>query len=121
MPRAHKPSRRGVAVGPRHNRPPAKPPSASTKQPGTRLAAASLPVAPAATNRLNLPSPILAFLALSLAILLATAALVVVPARALPSRLSAAVDGRRELLLLGALCLLGFGFAVALLIGLASA
>jgi hypothetical protein len=94
----------------------------SPEQPDPRIVAAGLPAAPTtATNQLRLPSAVLAFLALSLAILLATAALVAVPARVLPTRLSSAVDGRRELLLLGALCLLGLGFAVVLLVGLASA
>jgi hypothetical protein len=115
----HKPDRVGVA--PRLTRPtPNRSPGA--QPPKQRLVAAGLPIAPAAaTNQLRLPPGVLAFLAFSLAILLATAAAVLVPARALPPRLSAAVDGRRELLLLGALCLLGLGFALVLLVGLASA
>jgi hypothetical protein len=81
-----------------------------------------VPVAPAATtNELHVPAVAVEFLAVAFALLLAAAAVAVVPARALPSRLSAAIDGRRELLLLGALGILGFAFVLILLLGLASA
>ena len=52
--------------------------------------------------------------------LLITVAVVVVPARALSPRVAAAVDGRRERLMFIALCALWFGFALLLLVALAS-
>jgi hypothetical protein len=52
--------------------------------------------------------------------LLITAAVAVVPARALPARAAVAVDGRRELLLFVALCALGLGLALALLVAFVS-
>jgi len=52
--------------------------------------------------------------------LLVTAAVAVVPARALPLRVADAVDGRGEQLLFVALCALGLCFAVAFLIAFVS-
>jgi hypothetical protein len=79
-------------------------------------------VAPnATTNELHVPAAAVGFLAVAFALLLAVAAVAFVPARALPSRLSATIDRRRDLLLLGALSILGFAFALIVLLALASA
>jgi len=52
--------------------------------------------------------------------LLVTAAVAVVPAHALPTRVACAVDGRREQLLFVAVCVLGLGFVLTFLVAFAS-
>ena len=121
MRRTHEPDRKG-AVAARRTRLNSKLLPSAGERPRPHLVAAALPVAPAATtHELHVPPAVVGFLAVSFALLLAAAAVAVVPARALPSRLSAAIDGRRDLLLLGALSILGFAFALIFLLGLASA
>jgi hypothetical protein len=63
---------------------------------------------------------VLFLLAGGLLFLLVTAAVAVVPARALPARAAVAVEGRREQLLFVALCALGLGFTLALLVAFVS-
>ena len=102
----------------------------STRQVGKRLAAApersrlvaaAAPVTPATTtDELRLPSGVLAFLAAGFALLLVTAAVAIVPGRTLPHRIAAEIDGRRELLFFVALCTLAVGFALTLLVAIAS-
>lgn len=87
----------------------------------SRLDAAPVPVAPAAaTGELRIPSALLALLAAGFVALLATAAVAIVPTRAFPTRVAAAVDGRRELLLFVALCTLALGLLLTLLVAFAS-
>lgn len=86
-----------------------------------RLVATAAPLAPAVTAKeVRLPAALLALIAAAFMFLLVTAAVALVPARALPARVSAAVDGRRELLVFIALCALGFAFGIVLLMALAS-
>ena len=119
--RTYEPDRKG-AVAARRTRPSSKLPPSAGERRLPHLVAAAVPAPPAATtHELHVPAAVVGFFAVSLALLLAAAAVAVVPARALPSRLSAAIDGRRDLLLLGALGILGFAFALILLLGLASA
>ena len=102
----------------------------STRQVGKRLAAApersrlvaaAAPVTPATTtDELRLPSGVLAFLAAGFALLLVTTAVAIVPVRALPRRIAAEIDGRRELLFFVALCTLAVGFVLTLLVAIAS-
>jgi hypothetical protein len=68
----------------------------------------------------HLPVGVFALFAAAFLCLLLAAAVAIVPASALPSRVAAAVDGRREALLFVALCVLGFGLVVMLFIALAS-
>jgi hypothetical protein len=84
-------------------------------------AAAGAPVAAGATrDELRLPAGLLFLLAGGLLFVLVTAAFAVIPARALPARAAIAVEGRREQLLFGALCALGLGFTLALLVAFVS-
>jgi hypothetical protein len=69
----------------------------------------------------RLPAAVLFLLAGGFMFLLVTAAAAVVPARALPARVAAAVNGRGEQLLFVALCALGsLCFGLAFLIAFAS-
>jgi hypothetical protein len=86
-----------------------------------QLAATAAPAAtPAATDELRLPAGLLFLLAGGFLFLLVTAAVAVVPARALPARVATAVDRRGEQLLFVALCALGLCFTVVFLIAFAS-
>ena len=69
----------------------------------------------ATKDELHLPAGLLFLLAGGFLFLLVTAAVAVVPARALPARVATAVDRRGEQLLFVALCALGLCFAVAFL------
>ena len=82
-----------------------------------RFVAAALPVA--STDASLLPAGILVLLAATFVFLLAAAAAALMPAHALPSRLSAVADRWREQLFFVALCALGC-FATVLLVALAS-
>jgi hypothetical protein len=70
---------------------------------------------------LRVPPGVLLLFGATLAFLLLIAALALVPARALPVRVSAVVTGRREELLFVALCMVGVGVVVLLLVALAAA
>jgi hypothetical protein len=84
-----------------------------------QLAATAAPAAPApTTDELRVPGGMLVLLA-GFALLLVTALVALVPMRALPSRVGAAVDGRRELLEFVATCALGLGIALTLLVAFA--
>ena len=74
----------------------------------------------ATKDELHLPADLLFLLAGGFLFLLVTAAVAVVPARALPARVATAVDRRGEQLLFVALCALGLCFAVAFLIAFVS-
>jgi hypothetical protein len=74
----------------------------------------------AARDELRLPAGLLFFLAGGFLFLLASAALAVVPARVLPARAAVAVEGRREPLLFVALCTVGLGITLVLLVAFAS-
>lgn len=74
----------------------------------------------ATSDELHLPAGLLFLLAGGFLFLLVTAAVAVVPARALPARIATAVDGRGEQLLFVALCALGLCFTVVFLIAFAS-
>jgi hypothetical protein len=97
-------------------------PSATRPTPERPPLVAAAAVAPAATtDDLRLPSGVLFLFAAAFLFLLVAAAVALVPSRALPARLSVAVGRRREQLLFVALCMVGVGFAVVLLVALASA
>jgi hypothetical protein len=74
----------------------------------------------ATRDELRLPAGLLFLLAGGFLFLLVTAAVALVPERALPLRLADAVDGRGEQLLFAALCALGLCFAGAFLIAFVS-
>ena len=74
----------------------------------------------ATKDELHLPAGLLFLLAGGFLFLLVTAAVAVVPARALPARVATAVDRRGEQLLFVALCALGLCFAVAFLLAFVS-
>jgi hypothetical protein len=117
--RAHEPDPgKGLVTSPRRSV--AKRPAPERDRP--RLAAAAgAPVAARATrDELRLPAGLLFLLAGGFLFLLVTAAVAVVPERALPVRLADAVDGRGEQLLFVALCALGLCFVVAFLIAFVS-
>lgn len=94
----------------------AKPP---LERRGPRLVAAGLPSGPGARTW-QVPPGLVALLGLSFVFLLVTAAVVILPARALPARVAEAIDGRRESLLFFALCAVGAGLVLALLAALAT-
>ena len=72
-------------------------------------------------NDLRVPPGVLLLFGATLAFLLLVAAVALVPARALPVRLSAVVTGRREELLFVALCTVGVGVVVLILVARAAA
>jgi hypothetical protein len=74
----------------------------------------------ATKDELRLPTGLLFLFAGGFLFLLVSAALAIVPARALPARVATAVDRRGEQLLFVALCALGLCFTVAFLIAFAS-
>lgn len=117
--RTHKPPpASGVATS--HRRPVPKRPAPEPDRPRFVAVAAAPVAARAPRDELHLPSGGLFLLAGGFLFLLVTAAVAVVPARALPVRVAAAVDGRSEQLLFVALCALGLCFAVAFLIAFVS-
>jgi hypothetical protein len=98
------------------------PPSVTRPAPKRPPLVAAAAVAPAATtDDLRVPSGVLFLFVAAFLFLLVTAAVALVPSRALPARLSVAVGRRREQLLFLALCSVGVGFAIVLLVALASA
>jgi hypothetical protein len=116
--RAHEPDPRN-SIATSYKRPVAKRPAPERDRP--RSVAAAAPVAASAPrDELRLPAGIVFLLAGGLLFLLVTAAVAVIPARALPARAAVAVEGRREQLLFVGLCALGLGFTLALLVAFVS-
>jgi hypothetical protein len=117
--RTHKPHPKpGVATS--HRRAVAKRPAPEPDR-QRLVTAAAAPVAAGATkDELRVPAGALFLLAGGFVFLLVTAAVAVVPERALPVRVADAVDGRGEQLLFAALCALGLCFAMAFLIAFVS-
>jgi hypothetical protein len=86
-----------------------------------QLVAATAPAALAATtNELTSPAEILFLVLAAFAGLLVVVGVVAVPARVLPARVAAAVDGRREQLMFVALCALSLGFVLVFFVALGS-
>jgi hypothetical protein len=110
--------RTGVATS--HKRPVTKRPAPGRDRPQLASAPAAPLAARATRDELRLPAGGLFLLAGGFLFLLVTAAVALVPARALPLRIADAVDGRGEQLLFIALCALGLCFAVAFLIAFVS-
>lgn len=78
------------------------------------------PVIAAPTNELRIPAAITFLVLLAFVLLLAVAAVALLPVRVLPAGVAASLDGHREDLVLVALCTLAFSFVLVLLVVLAS-
>jgi len=117
--RTHKPPP-GTGAATAYRRPVATRPAPQADSPQLVAAAAAPGAARTTRDELRLPAGALFLLAGGFLFLLVTAAVAVVPARALPERVADAVDGRGEQLLFVALCALGLCFALTFLIAFVS-